>query len=103
MKYAFVLGVAGSIALGAGSPAAGQLLAAKDGLITFSHVGLNLTSVEPHQRFWTMIGGVPVNPFGTGVMMQFPNIFVSLRPQTPTGGPNQMSVDHIGLQVPSVR
>ena len=63
--------------LALGSMASAQLLAAKKGPIVFGHAGLNSTSAEEHKKFWSALGGVPVNPFGSGLMFQFRNIFVS--------------------------
>lgn len=103
VKFSRLTGAIGLAALTlAASPAYGQLLAAKEGAVVFSHVGLNVTQQAEHQKFWALIGGLPINPFGTGGMFQFPNIFVSPRSQASTGGTKGTSVNHIGFQVPDL-
>ena len=103
MKFAVSMAAAALTALGLGSPAAAQLVSFKDGPVVFSHVGLFVGHVPEHQRFWALLGGMSVNPFGTGEMFKFPNIFVSVKPMVPTGGTEGTSVNHIGFQVPKLR
>jgi catechol 2,3-dioxygenase-like lactoylglutathione lyase family enzyme len=99
-----IASLSGLLALALAAPAFAQLLAAKDGPIVFGHAGLNSTSVGEHEKFWSTLGGAPVNPFGSGVMFQFPNIFVSpSHGHSPSGGTKGTSVNHIGFQVPNIR
>jgi catechol 2,3-dioxygenase-like lactoylglutathione lyase family enzyme len=103
-KSARIAGLSACLGLALAAPAFAQLLAAKEGPIVFGHAGLNSTSVEEHGKFWSTLGGAPINPFGSGVMFQFPNIFVSpSHGHSPTGGTKGTTVNHIGFQVPDIR
>lgn len=62
------------------------------------HIHLNVRDIEAHQRFWTQVGGTPVNN-GKLVMKQFPGIYIILRQQESTGGTVGSRVNHFGFHV----
>lgn len=86
------------------STASAQLTASKNGPIVYGHHHLNVTSVSEHKAFWHTLGGVPVT-IGTtpNEIIKFPNVFVFLRQQAPTGGTKTSSVNHLGFSVPNLR
>jgi catechol 2,3-dioxygenase-like lactoylglutathione lyase family enzyme len=62
------------------------------------HVHLNVTDIDAQVRFWTQVGGTPVNNEKLQ-MMQFPGIFIILRKQDPTGGTVGSAINHFGFHV----
>src|ERR1700709_901617 len=58
----------------------------------------NVKGVDAHQRFWTQVGGTPVNNEKLQ-MMQFPGIFIILRKQDSTGGTVGSTINHFGFHV----
>src|SRR5580704_10568144 len=62
------------------------------------HIHLNVKDVEAHQRFWTQVGGTPVNNEKLQ-MMQFPGIYIILRKQDSTGGTVGSVINHFGFHV----
>jgi catechol 2,3-dioxygenase-like lactoylglutathione lyase family enzyme len=65
------------------------------------HIHLNVRDIVAHQRFWTEVGGTPVNN-GKLVMMQFPGIYIILRQQDSTGGTVGSRVNHFGFHVKNI-
>ena len=85
--------------------ASAQLTAAKEGPVVYGHHHLNVTSIDEHKKFWTTtLGGTPIK-IGTAPneIVRFPNVFVFLRQQAPTGGTKTSSVNHLGFSVPNLR
>lgn len=79
-----------------------QLTAAKDGPVVYGHHHLNVTSVEEHKKFWIgTLGGTQAQ--ARADIVQFPNVFVFLREQAPTGGTKGTVVNHVGFQVPDLK
>lgn len=90
---AMILSAAAASAQSASAPAA----------ITYGHHHLNVTNVADHLRFWSdTLGGTPVK-IGQTDNVKFPGVIVRLRPQAPTGGTKESTVDHVGFQVPDLR
>ena len=67
------------------APLPAQLVAPNSAGDAIGHIHLNVRDVEAHQRFWTEVGGRPVNNEKL-VMMEFPGIYIILRKQESTGG-----------------
>ena len=42
------------------STASAQLTAAKEGPVVYGHHHLNVTSIDEHKKFWTILGGTPI-------------------------------------------
>lgn len=83
-------------------PAWAQLTAATQGPIVYGHHHLNVTNIDEHKKFWIgALGGTQAK--ARADIIQFPNVFVFLRQQAPTGGTKGSLVNHIGFQVPDVR
>jgi catechol 2,3-dioxygenase-like lactoylglutathione lyase family enzyme len=83
--------------------ARGQLLN-KDAPVIVGHYYLNVTSIEAHKKFWVdTLGGTPMK-FGTaGIdVIKFPDVYLFLRKQTPTGSSVGTTLNHIGFAVPDV-
>ena len=68
------------------------------------HFHLNVTSIDAHKKFWVdTLGGVPMK-FGSDNMdvVRFPDVYLFLRVQPPTGPARGTALDHIGLAAPNV-
>ena len=85
------------------SPAAAQLLN-KEAPVVVGHYHLNVTSVEEHKKFWVdTLGGTAMKWGASGIdVIKFPNVFLFLRVQPPTGPTRGTAFDHIGFAVPDV-
>ena len=83
-------------------PVYAQLFSHAGAPLRIGHYHLNVTSLADHRKFWVdTLGGVPMK-FGTIDVVKFPDAFVFLRVQTPTGPTRGTAFDHIGFAVPNV-
>ena len=83
--------------------ASAQLTAASDGPVVYGHHHLNVTSIEEHERFWIdTLGGTPAAS-GPLSLIRFPNVFIVMTEQAPSGGTKGSTVNHVGFSVPSVK
>ncbi|HSR09638.1 MAG TPA: VOC family protein [Bryobacteraceae bacterium] len=80
------------------APLAAQLAAPNASGDAIGHVHLNVKDIDAQQRFWSQLGGTPVNNEKLQ-MMQFPGIFVILRKQDSTGGTVGSVINHFGLHI----
>ena len=79
-----------------------QLVSHPDAPVRVGHYHLNVTSLEAHRKFWVdTLGGTPMK-FGDLDVVKFPDAFVFLRVQKPTGPTRGTAFDHIGFAVPNV-
>src|SRR5688572_8661078 len=62
-----------------------QLAAPGDAGVVMGHLHLTVQDIEAHRRFWTTLGGIPVQN-GPLQLIQFPGVFVMLRQAESTGG-----------------
>jgi catechol 2,3-dioxygenase-like lactoylglutathione lyase family enzyme len=79
-------------------PAYAQLVAPGEAGVAMGHVHLVARDVEATRRFFTALGGTPVQN-GTLQMIQFPGLFVLLRQAEPTGGTVGSVMNHFGFHV----
>jgi len=86
------------IALLWSSPVHAQLAAPGDAGVAMGHVHLVTRDVEASRRFFTTLGGTPVQN-GPLQMMQFPGVFLLLRQAEPTGGTVGSVINHFGFNV----
>src|SRR5690606_37923061 len=79
-------------------------LSNRDARVIVGHYHLNVSSVEEHKRFWVdTLGGTPVELGSSGLsVIEFPDIYLFLHEQAPTGPTRGTSFDHIGFAVPDV-
>jgi len=77
-------------------PAAGQLTAPNAAGISLGHIHLYVSDVPAQQKFWAMMGGVPVANQRLE-MIQFPGVFILLRKGETKGGTVGTIVNHIGF------
>jgi len=82
----------------AAGPAMAQLAAPNDAGVAMGHLHLVVKDVEAQKKFWTMMGGVPVQN-GQLSLIQFPGTFVMLRQGDPAGGTVGSVVNHFGFYV----
>src|SRR5882672_9943842 len=83
------------------APLSAQLTSPNSTGAAIGHVHLNVQDIDAQQRFWTQLGGKPVNNEKL-VMMQFPGIYIILRKQDSTGGTVGSVINHFGLHVKSL-
>ena len=70
--------------------------------VVVSHFHLNVTSIDAHKKFWVdTLGGTALRLNGLDAV-QFPDIYIFLRQQAPTGPTRGTAFDHIGFAVPDV-
>jgi catechol 2,3-dioxygenase-like lactoylglutathione lyase family enzyme len=87
---------------GATMPMRAQLVSHPDAPVRVGHYHLNVTSLDAHKKFWVdTLGGTPMK-FGNLDVVKFPDAFVFLRVQKPTGPTRGTAFDHIGFAVPNV-
>ncbi len=84
-----------------GSLTSAQLLN-KDAPAIVGHYHLNVTSIEEHKKFWVDTLGGTAMKIGDNDVIRFPDVFLFLRVQPPTGPTRGTAFDHIGFAVPSV-
>ncbi|MBV9399556.1 MAG: VOC family protein [Bryobacterales bacterium] len=86
----------------AAGPACAQLVSHPDAPVRIGHYHLNVTSIEAHKKFWAgTLGGRPLK-FGQIEVIEFPDAFIFLHAQKPTGPTRGTAFDHIGFAVPNV-
>jgi catechol 2,3-dioxygenase-like lactoylglutathione lyase family enzyme len=84
------------------SSASAQLVSHADAEIRIAHYHLNVTSIEAQKKFWVdTLGGAPMK-FGSIDVVKFPDAFIFLRVQKPSGPTRGTAFDHIGFAVPNV-
>ncbi|HEX4138136.1 MAG TPA: VOC family protein [Bryobacteraceae bacterium] len=86
----------------AARPAFAQLVSHPDAPIRIGHYHLNVTSVEAHKKFWADTLGGKAMKFGSIDVIEFPDAFIFLHVQKPTGPTRGTAFDHIGFAVPDV-
>ena len=79
-----------------------QLLSNPDAPVRIAHYHLNVTSVDAHTKFWVdTLGGTAMKFQGLDVV-KFPDAFIFLKVQKPTGPTRGTAFDHVGFAVPNV-
>src|SRR5262249_42056438 len=79
-----------------------QLVSHPDAPIRVGHYHLNVTSVEAHKKFWADTLGGRAIKFGGIDIIEFPDAFIFLHVQKPSGPTRGTAFDHIGFAVPNV-
>ena len=76
----------------------------KEAPVIVSHYHLNVTSIDAHKKFWVDTLGGTVMKFGPDNVdvVKFPDVFLFLRAQPPTGPTRGTALDHIGFAAPNV-
>src|SRR5579863_9963040 len=80
------------------APLYAQLTAPNSTGDAIGHVHLNVKDIDVQQRFWSQLGGTPINNEKLQ-MMEFPGIFIVLRKQDATGGTVGSVINHFGFHV----
>ncbi len=88
--------------IGPPTPALAQLVSHADAGIRIGHYHLNVRSIEAHRKFWVNTLGGTSMKFGSIDVIKFPDAFIFLRVQKPTGPTRGTAFDHIGFAVPNV-
>lgn len=84
------------------APATTAQLLNKDAPVIVSHYHLNVTSVEEHKKFWVDTLGGTMTKIGSVDVVKFPDVYLFLDVQKPTGPTRGTALDHIGFAVPDV-
>jgi catechol 2,3-dioxygenase-like lactoylglutathione lyase family enzyme len=66
-----------------------------------AHVHINARDIDAQERFWSQLGGKPMNNEKLR-MVQFPGIYIVLRQQNPTGGTAGSVLNHFGFHVKNI-
>ena len=74
----------------------------KEAPVIVGHYHLNVTSVAEHKKFWVDTLGGTAMKVGNEDVIKFPDVFLFLRVQKPTGPTRGTALDHIGFAVPDV-
>jgi catechol 2,3-dioxygenase-like lactoylglutathione lyase family enzyme len=88
--------------LGTLTPRTAAQILNKQAPVVVGHYHLNVTSIEEHKRFWVDTLGGTATTIGTTQAVKFPDVFLFLREQKPTGPTRGTAFDHIGLAAPDV-
>lgn len=84
------------------APAAVAELMNRDAPVIVGHYHLNVSSIAEHKRFWVdTLGGKAVK-IGNVEAIEFPDVYLLLHEQRPTGPTRGTTFDHIGFAVPDV-
>jgi len=86
----------------AAPPAFAQLVSHPGAPVRIGHYHLNVTSIEAQKKFWVDTLGGKAMLFGDIDVIEFPDAFIFLREQKPTGPTRGTAFDHIGFAVPDV-
>jgi catechol 2,3-dioxygenase-like lactoylglutathione lyase family enzyme len=89
------------IVWGAPSRPIAQLLD-KQAPVIVGHYHLNVSSVEAHKKFWVDTLGGTAMKIGNTDVVRFPDVYLFLNVQKPTGPSRGTAFDHIGFAVPDV-
>jgi len=79
-----------------------QLQSNPDAPVRIGHYHLNVTSLEAHKKFWVDTLGGTAMKFQGFDLIKFPDAFIFLTVQKPTGPTRGTAFDHIGFAVPDV-
>src|SRR5438874_5172052 len=79
-----------------------QLVSHPDAPIRVGHYHLNVTSIDAHKKFWVDTLGGTAMKFGNIDVVKFPDAFIFLKVQKPSGPTRGTAFDHIGFAVPNV-
>jgi catechol 2,3-dioxygenase-like lactoylglutathione lyase family enzyme len=74
----------------------------RDAPAIVGHYHLNVSSLDEHRRFWVDTLGGRASRRGNVEVVEFPDVFLFLREQVPTGPTRGTTFDHIGFAVPDV-
>src|ERR1043166_9375271 len=76
----------------------------KQAPIIVGHYHLNVTSIAEHKKFWVDTLGGTAMTYGPDKIdvIKFPDVFLFLHQQAPTGPTRGTALDHIGFAVPDV-
>ena len=74
----------------------------KQAPVIVGHYHLNVTSIEAHKKFWVDTLGGTATKIGNIDVIKFPDVFLFLHVQKPTGPAKGTAFDHIGFAVPDV-
>lgn len=77
-------------------PAFGQLAAPNAAGVSVGHMHIYVTDTDAHQKFWTLLGGVPVANQRLQ-MIQFPGVMILYRKAQINGGTVGSIVNHLGF------
>jgi catechol 2,3-dioxygenase-like lactoylglutathione lyase family enzyme len=70
--------------------------------VVVGHYHLNVTSIAEHRRFWVDTLGGKAVMIGSVDAIEFPDVYLLLHEQPPTGPTRGTTFDHIGFAVPDV-
>jgi catechol 2,3-dioxygenase-like lactoylglutathione lyase family enzyme len=90
-----------ALSVSAAWPGRGQL-ANQAAPVVVGYFHLNVTNVDAHRRFWVDTLGGKSTEVGNVAAVEFPDVYLLLHVQPPTGPTRGTTFDHIGFAVPDV-
>ncbi len=84
------------LAMASATPAAGQLATPNAAGVSLGHIHLYVSDVPAQQKFWAVMGGIPVANQKLE-MIQLPGVFILLRRGETKGGTVGSVVNHLGF------
>jgi hypothetical protein len=64
--------------------------------VAMGHLHLTVRDVDAQRQFWVAFGGTPMKN-GTLQLIEFPGVYIMLRPGEPTAGSVGSVVNHVGF------
>ena len=74
----------------------------KQAPVIVGHYHLNVSSIDAHKNFWVDTLGGTAMKIGNTDVIRFPDVYLFLNAQKPTGPSRGTAFDHIGFAVPDV-
>lgn len=90
------------LALVALAPPLGAQLLNQAAPVIVGHYHLNVSSIDAHRKFWVDTLGGTMTKIGSVDVVRFPDVYLFLHVQKPTGPARGTALDHIGFAVPDV-
>jgi hypothetical protein len=92
----------GAVVSCAAPPAFAQLLSHADAPVRIGHYHLNVMSVEAHKKFWADTLGGRAMKLGSIDVIEYPDAFLFMHVEKPSGPTRGTAFNHIGFAVLNV-
>lgn len=102
MRHVLRFFIAVCLALSAASALPSAQLLNTEAPVIVGHYHLNVSSLDEHKKFWVDTLGGTMMKIGTADVVRFPDVYLFLTQQKPTGPTRGSALDHIGLAAPDV-
>lgn len=102
-KCSLAVGLAAALVLSRSARA--QIVDGRTAAITYGHHHVNASNIDAHRTFWIDgLGGRPITiNQAPNVIVEFRNVLVFLREQTPAPAGTETTVHHVAFKVPDLK